>query len=310
MESEHVFKKMLFLTDGSDPGLSAQELAILLAKKLESEVTVFHVVTHELMRSHFKDFLIEGRTVAESPDAEPGAAVGGEMSFDRETPTSAGAHYSERIEDELTSIYRQQGEDIVADAALTFKEEGVHVDQKVVEHKSVAEAVMEEADGKKYDLIVMGRNAQKEKETHLGSVAYKVSRQSDIPVLVAGEKAAVSISKVLVPVDGSEGSENALTYAAALCNKLNAALTLLHVQESHLFGLRPEVSKAIGKGILADAAEKLKGTSFEQKLESGDPARKISEIALKENFDIIVMGGNGVSNHVLHYTMHSVLIVK
>ena len=185
----------------------------------------------------------------------------------------------------------------------------MHVDQKVVEHKSVAEAVMRRTDGKKYDLIVMGRNAQKEKETHLGSVAYKVSRQSDIPVLVAGEKAAVSISKVLVPVDGSEVGE-ALTYAAALCNKLNAALTLLHVQESHLFGLRPEVSKAIGKGILADAAEKLKGTSFEQKLESGDPARKISEIALKENFDIIVMGGNGVSNHVLHYTMHSVLIVK
>jgi nucleotide-binding universal stress UspA family protein len=310
MESENVFKKILYPTDGSDPGLLAQELAILLAKKLESEVTVFHVVTHELMQPHAKDYLLEGRTVAESPDAEPGAAVGGEMYFDTDNPTAPGAHYSERIDTEITSIYRQQGEDIVADAMLTFKEEGVHADQKIVERKSVAEAVIEEAEREKYDLILMGRNAQKQKEAHLGSVAYKVSRQSDIPVLVAGEKAAVKISKVLVPVDGSESSDNALRYGAALSNKLNAALTLLHVQESHLFSLRPQVSTAIGKGILADAAEKLKGTSFEQKLESGDPAKKISEIAEKENFDLIVMGGNGVSNHVLHYTMHSVLVVK
>jgi len=81
------------------------------------------------------------------------------------------------------------------------------------------------------------------------------------------------------------------------------------------------VSMAIGRGILADAAGKLRGMSFEQKLESGDPAKKISEIAEKEDFDIIVMGGKGhghasgtllggVSNHVLHYTTHPVLIVK
>jgi nucleotide-binding universal stress UspA family protein len=321
MESEHVFKKMLFLTDGSDRELSAQELAILLAKRLDSEVTVFHVVTHELMRPRFKDFLMIGRGSTDYADSEAGAV---EQMEDRdvvhaEGPTSAGAHYSERIEDELTSIYRQQGEEIVADAAIAFKEGGVHADQKVVEHKSVAEAVMKEADRENYDLIVMGRNAQKEKEAHLGSVAYKVSRQAHIPVLVGGERQA--ISKVLVPLDGSKGSENALMCAAALSKKLNAKLTLLHVQESHLFSVRPEVSKAIGGGILADAAGKLSGMSFEQKLEYGDAAKKISEIAEKENFDIIVMGAKGhggasrsllgsVSDHVLHYTRHSVLIVK
>jgi nucleotide-binding universal stress UspA family protein len=321
MENEHVFKKILFLTDGSDPALSAQELAILLAKKLDSEVTVFHVVTHELMENRYKDFLIEGRGDQDvTADAQSDAATKTEMSFETDTTrTSAGAHYSERIEGELTSIYRQQGEEIVADAAIAFKEEGVHADQEVVERKSVAEAVMKEADRENYDLIVMGRNAQKEKEAHLGSVAYKVSRQADIPVLVGGERQA--ISKVLVPLDGSKGSENALKCAAALSKKLNANLTLLHVQESHLFSLRPEVSMAIGRGILADAAGKLSGMSFEQKLESGDPAKKISEIAEKENFDIIVMGGKGqggasrsllgsVSDHVLHYTKHSVLIVK
>ena len=318
MEREQVFKKILFLTDGSDRALSGQELAILLAKKLGSEVTVFHVVTHELMRPLFRNFLMQGRGLTDSADSEP-AVVADRVIMHAEGPSSSGAHYSEKIEDELTSVYRQQGEDIVADAALAFKEEGVNADRKVVEHKSVAEAVMEEVDSEDYDLIVMGRNEQKEKEAHLGSVAYKVSRQADIPVLVGGEKQA--ISKMLVPLDGSKGSENALKCAAALAEKLNAKLTLLHVQESHLFSMRPEVSMAIGKGILADAAGKLSGTSFEQKLESGDPAKKISEIAEKGDFDIIVMGGKGhgessrsllgsVSNHVLHYTKHPILIVK
>jgi nucleotide-binding universal stress UspA family protein len=318
MESEQVFKRVLFLTDGSGPALAAQELTILLATKLGSEVRVFHVVTHELMMPHYKDFLVLGRESASDSATRP-RFLADRTIVQAEERTSAGAHYSERIENELTSVYRQEGEDIVADAALAFKEAGVPSDRKVVEHKSVAEAVMAEVEREDYDLIVMGRNAQEEKEAHLGSVAYKVSRQSDIPVLVAGEKR--TISKVLVALDGSKSSENALMCAAALSKRLSAKLTLLYVQESHLFGLRPDVSKAIGRGILADAAGKLVGMNFEQKLESGDPARKISELAKEEDFDLIVMGGKGhdsssrsqlgsVSNHLLHYTKHSVLLVK
>ena len=319
MERDRVFKKMLFLTDGSPSALSAQELAIFLAKKLGSEVTVFHVVTHELMKPRFQDFLMQGRAIPESADIRPGVEVSSEVTWARDEPTSAGAHYSERIEHELTSIYRQEGEDIVADAAQVFKEEGVPAEQKVVEHKGVAEAVMEEIEREDYDAIIMGRTGKKEKQSHMGSVAEKVSRHSDIPVLVAGEK--TTISKVLVPLDGSKTSERALEYGAVLSRKIGAKLTLLHIQESRLFGMRPEVTKAIGKGILAEAAKKLKTMSYDQKLESGHPARKISEIAEKEDFDVIVMGGTGhsgvgrlflgsVSNHVLHYTNHSVLVVR
>jgi len=51
--------------------------------------------------------------------------------------------------------------------------------------------------------------------------------------------------KILVPVDGSENSEKALQYAVVLARKTNAEMTLLYVQESSLFRLRPEVSKEI-----------------------------------------------------------------
>lgn len=318
MEHEPDFKKILFLTDGSTPSLSAQELTIQLAKKLGSEVTVFHVVTHELMRSKMQDFLVQGRAIPES-GIEPGTVVRSEVSWTGEGPSSAGAHYGERVEDELTSVYRQQGEEVVADAALAFKEEGLQVEQKVVEHKNIVEAVMEEAEEEGYDLIIMGRSGRKEKDARLGGVAEKVSLHSEIPVLIAGEKRAVS--KLLVPVDGSESSNKAVEYAASLAKRLGAKLTLLHVQESRLFGHRPELSQAIGKSILSNAAEKLKGMTFDQKLESGDPARKVTEIAEKEDYDMIVMGSKGhgalerfllgsVINHVLHYTKHPVLVVK
>jgi nucleotide-binding universal stress UspA family protein len=318
LEHEPDFKKILFLTDGSTPSLSAQELTIQLAKKLGSEVTVFHVVTHELMRPEMQDFLVQGRGIPESADIEPGTVVRSEVSWTGEGPSSAGAHYGERVEDELTGVYRQQGEEVVADAALGFKEEGLHVEKKVVEHKNIVEAVMEEAK-EDYDVIIMGRSGRKEKEARLGGVAEKVSRHSEIPVLIAGEKRTVS--KLLVPVDGSESSDKAVKYAASLAKKLGAKLTLLHVQESRLFGHRPELSKAIGKGILSNAAEKLQGMTFDQKLESGDAARKITEIAEKEDYDMIVMGSKGhgaierfllgsVINHVLHYTKHPVLVIK
>jgi nucleotide-binding universal stress UspA family protein len=61
--------------------------------------------------------------------------------------------------------------------------------------------------------------------------------------------------------------------------------------------------------------------TFDQKLESGEPARKITEIAEKEDYDVIVMGCKGhgaverlllgsVVDHVLHYTKHPVLVVR
>jgi nucleotide-binding universal stress UspA family protein len=271
------------------------------------------------MKPRLQDFLLQGRAIPESSDIEPGTVMSKEISWEGEGPSSHGAHYGEKIEDELTSVYRQEGEEVVADAALMFKEEGIHAERKVVEHKNVVHAVMEETERENYSMIVMGRSGQKEKEAHLGSVAERVSRQLEAPVLVAGEKAAVA--KMLVPVDGSKSSEKAVNYAASLAKKLDAKLTLLHIQESGLFSKRPELSQVIGKRILSDASEKLKGTTFDQRLETGDPARRITEIAEKEGYDTIVMGSKGhstierlllgsVINHVLHYTKRSVLVIK
>ena len=319
METGLAFKKLLFLTDGSAPSLSAQELTIQLVKKLGAEVTVFHVVTHELMKPIVQDFLLQSRGVPESADSEPSTIVKSEISLGRQTPTAHGVHYGEATEGEITTVYRQQGEEVVADSALAFKEEGIRAEPKVVENKNIVDAVMEEVERENYDLMILGRSGHKEKESRLGSVAEKMSRHSEIPVLVAGEKS--TLTKFLVPVDGSKSSQRALAFAASLAKKTGAKVTLLHVQETRLFDSHPKLTETIGNSILSDAAEKVKGIDFDKKLEPGNPARKILEIAEKADYDLIVMGRCGhnaigrlllgsVSNHVLHYTKRAVLVVR
>jgi len=69
--------------------------------------------------------------------------------------------------------------------------------------------------------------------------------------------------------------------------------SVLHVQESGLFRVKPEVAEQVGKHVLAEALRKTKGVEADQRLESGDVGKKIGQVAEKEGYDMIVMGGKG-----------------
>ncbi len=315
MQSEQIFKKILVPVESSIPSLVAQELTAFIAKKLDSKVTVLSVVSHEYMVPGLQKFSPErhdhvplGTTVAPQLPAPQ-----------RHVPTASAASLSKEVASEITNWYHQRGEQAIAEAVALFKEEGIPVDHKLVEHADPAETIIKEAEERKYDLIVMGYSGEEEKEPHFGSVAEKVTRHTQIPILIAREKRKVS--KILVPIDGSENAENALRYAVILARKTGSKITLLHVQESGVFSLKPELTKEIGTRILASNAGKIKGIEVAEKLESGDPAKVIVQAADKENCDLIVMGSRGlgtiarfllgsVSDHVSHYANRSVLIIK
>jgi len=308
MPKKQVLAKILVPVDGSAPSIAGEEVAAMIAKSFNSKITALHAVTHELMHPSFQRFAPETPEFVAGgprPQAVPWVHVHA-PGIDKTTA-------------ELTSLYRNEGADYLADAALLFKEEGVKSESKLIEHVSAAEAILNEAKKGDYDLIILGQSGEKEKEAHLGSVAEKVSRQSPVPVLIARGK--TTMSKMLVALDGSKTSEKALKCAATLAKKLGSGITLLHVQEAHLFNFRPELTKTIGKSILSSAAKKLKGLKFDQKLESGDPAKIITQTAEKGNYDLIVIGVRGrssigrlllgdVANHVVHYANRSVIIVK
>jgi len=224
------------------------------------------------------------------------------------------------VRTEITNWFLQTGKKIVWDAEALFKEEGIDVDARVIEYEDPAETVLRVAKDEGHDLVVMGNRGETEVEVFsLGSVAEKVSRHAECPVLIVKEK--TKLSKILVAVDGSESAEKALEYAVQLAKKHKAKVTLLNVGESKIFGLKPEVARGIGESILSDAAAKVKGLKLNTKLEFGNPPETIIEVAEKRNYDLIVVGSRGlssvkrfflgsVSDDVSHHAKCSVLIVR
>lgn len=307
MSDEPIFKRVLLGVDGSLPSIIAQELTVFLAKKLDSEVTVLNVISHEFM-----SFQPEKYSSVLTRYIPLGTGGGPE----EDVPEVTASGTQEAVSRELTASYEQRSADVVGEAAAIFKEEGVKVDQKILEHADPAESITREAEKGKYDLIVVGYSGEEDKAPHLGSVAKKTALYAKTAVLIAREKR--QISKILVPVDGSEHSKKVVHYAAALATKLNAEVTLIRVHEPNL---PPKVMKEIGQQILSEAVGQFEGVKLDQKLESGDPAKTIVQAAKEGNYDLILMGHKGhnavsrflmgsVSDHVIHYADRSVLLIR
>lgn len=120
--------------------------------------------------------------------------------------------------------------------------------------------------------------------------------------------------RILVPVDGSDFSLKALDIAADLAGKYNSKLIILHVVPSNEVpeGLRkwakeeqfldpPEAiyEQAIADGILEVAETRLSGKnigSFQRATEHGDAAKRILEVAKRQDADLIVLGSRGLSD--------------
>jgi nucleotide-binding universal stress UspA family protein len=314
LQTEKAFKKLLVPVDGSIPSVAAREMAADLAKKFSSSVTVLYVVSHELMSPTMQKY-----TNPEDRHEHPHIGFEG-VGFPPpvHAPEAPGTtKVFEEVAGEITEKYHQEGESILNDAVDALKEEGIQADKKLVVRADAANTILNESEN--YDTIILGSSGEEDKEPHLGSVAKKVAHRAKIPVLVTRGKR--EISKILVPIDGSEHSFRALRYVSMLATKDNPEVTLLYVQETSIFRLRPNATKEIGNRILSAAATQLKGVKPEQKLESGDPAKTILKTAKKGDYDLIVIGSRGhsttemfmlgsVSDHVVQYADRPVLVTK
>jgi nucleotide-binding universal stress UspA family protein len=311
------FRKILVPVDDSVPSLAAQQLAALIAKRYDSEVTALHVVSHALMSPSVLNMVAE---TAEQEFAPSQTARSGDHSMPKMiAPPDEGRPMAKGVVGEISDWYHQRGDEIAGEAFSLLKAEGVSVDKRVIEFHDPASAIIRQVEDENYDSVIMGRSGEKEKQAHLGSTAEKVVRHARVPVLVVADSRQVS--KILVPVDGSRAAETALRYAVNMAKKLGAKITLLHVQESGLSRVRPEITRSLGDTILSQAAGNVKDVEFDTRLESGSPGSVITNTANEENYDLIVMGDKGhggvrrfllgsVSNHVLHYANHTILIVK
>lgn len=139
--------------------------------------------------------------------------------------------------------------------------------------------------------------------------------------------------KILVPVDGSEVSLDAVRYAVRLQREgLRASVVLANVQEpaslyemvvAHDIAVIERVSAEAGAHVLAPAEALLReaGVSFESEVARGDPAHTLVDILERYGCDLVLMGARGlgsmrsallgsVSHEMLHAAGVAVMIVK
>ena len=179
-----------------------------------------------------------------------------------------------------------------------------------------SEEVLAVARTKDTDLIVVGTRGKTGLEhVLLGSTAERIIRMAPCPVLTvpmdkqrtdgrsSTEKPSTTPKRMLVPVDFSDCSLDALEYGALIAQRSNASLKLLHVLEPVSYGLdftlphmaERESSKTAVTKRLSDLVSALTsgGLASDFLISGGLPADSILDAARAQSVDVIVMGTHG-----------------
>ncbi len=266
-------RRILCPVDLSDTSLRALQHAAALAGWYESSLTALYVDT-ALPIEHVADFAVASPVALEATRA------------------------SRALQDVRTFASR---------ASVT----GVGV--AVEESTHVEGAILEAARALPADLIVMGSHGRSGvPRLFLGSVAERVLRSASCPVLVvpphdAVEPSTVSFKHIVCPVDFSDASLTALTWALSLAEEADARLSLLHVIE-----VPPELRAStvvtdadldeLHAAAEAETLTRLRALIPQQASEScsvetataaGAAGHAILEFAARRHADLIVMGAQG-----------------
>jgi nucleotide-binding universal stress UspA family protein len=171
-----------------------------------------------------------------------------------------------------------------------------------------------------YDVTVVGAKSHKNRSpVGLGPVTSRVAEHSNGTVLISRELRSDAGLKILVPVDGSEGSVQALDKLAALVDLSAADVTLVHVVETpwlhagddqEWLGYEEEKEEEIdpqaefrrdleaeGDEILENARARLPvRTAVTTLIYRGIPADEILGEAETGDYDLVVIGASGAAD--------------
>ena len=192
-------ERILFPTDFSEASERALDAALALAVEFDAELHMLHAV------------------VLHSDD-----------------PNDPAHHFPDA--DEIRLRLEQTAESRMASGIAARPARGVRVSRHQRRGMSVAPVILEQAEEVDADLIVMSTHGRRGLENVLlGSVTEEVLRLARCPVLTirSGTDAASfpAAGPILVPVDFSAHSRQALTLARELASRIGARVQVLHVFE-------------------------------------------------------------------------------
>lgn len=249
----------------------------------------------------------------------------------------------------------EDGNNALAPARRNAETLGIGFESRFAEGRQmgVGDGIVQVCLEENCDLIVMGTHGREGiQHLLLGSVAERVTRQAHVPVMLIRNpkdskvttEDSLRLEHVLVAVDGSLQSQQALTTANNLAATLGASLEVLYVIPdvpplTGYTGLEfaPMIDydryekdlEAQGKAIMAGALEQLKTASAKvSDVRSSSVAAKgstlgdrILQTALEHRADLIVLGTHGrsgidrlllgsVAQTVSHHSKIPVLLVR
>lgn len=196
------------------------------------------------------------------------------------------------------------------------------VDCKVYLRRGIEiyQEIVDEAEERRVDLIVMGRRDYTGiMRVLMRSSTAKVIGYAHCSVLVVPRTAKIEGKKILLAVDGSRYSDTAASTVMSLAKHIHAEVLIVSItstvhKEQRRQDSLDEVTR-VGSFLTQE------GIQVEEKVLSGNPADTILEIAKAKGVDLIVMGSHGhtglnkillgsVSDKVIASAECAILVVK
>jgi nucleotide-binding universal stress UspA family protein len=270
-------KRILFPTDFSRCADQALEHAVFLAEKYEAEIHVLHAVTL------FND--------------QPGV-VNDEFEETEEM--------IKKLED-IAEIQLNK-------VSVAHEDDDIKIIKAQTRGISAAPVILEYASKNSIDLIVMGTHGRRGLgHFFLGSVAEEIVRMSEAPVFTIREAKSPTSPKakenILVPLDFSEHSKNALVNANEIAKSYEAKIHLLHIIEetmhpafslsgkSSIFDLIPGIDEDCRKRTEKIAKETISSqVNYEIHIKGGRAASDIIKFAKENSTDLIVIATHGLTS--------------
>jgi nucleotide-binding universal stress UspA family protein len=300
-----MFEKILVPLDGSPLAQAVLPYVMALAKGFHSRVILFHVA---------------------------------ETALDHEAPEQ------KAYADEALERVRPLAENYLAGVADEFRKEGIDVETKVVKGRAAAQ-IVEHADKEDVGLIALSTHGRSGlARLVVGSGIDKILRACEQPVLLvrprdegAGGEAAGRLSKIIVPLDGSNAAETALPFAEELAKALGLEITLVQVigieTTVHFGSMAPDSwpvpsdvlqqLDVVASGYLTGLAKQLKarGLTVQWEVLRGAAGSRIVEFAKETPDSLVAMTTHGrsgfrrwvmgsVADKVVRHTGEPVLVMR
>lgn len=201
--------------------------------------------------------------------------------------------------------------------------------QTILEEGVIHEAIIDVADKRNCDLIVMGRRGLSRIErAFVGSFSARVIRYSPIDVLVMPGKSVIGWDTILLATDGSEYSDVATEQVLKVALAHNSELKIVSVFDTsdNFYNELPGAVERMMEHaqenveVVRKRAEQM-GLKTEAFISEGEPHEQIVELAEELKADVICMGSHGrtglerilmgsVTEKVIEKAKCPVLVVK